>query len=144
MKQLLLISAFLAAPALTPTLAPALAQDQGDPNPPALQENGRPVPVAPKIAEAPGMPQESGTIPRATPGPSSGETSGPAAGRPVDPPTVVQKDNPAAQRNASPSGGAGPSGTAAGSPGIEGKAGTQAGKEWLPPEEIRGKTAPRS
>jgi hypothetical protein len=37
MKQLLLISAFLAAPALTP----ALAQDQGDPNPPAIQENYR-------------------------------------------------------------------------------------------------------
>jgi hypothetical protein len=139
MKQFFLISAILAAPAITP----ALAQDQGDPNPPTLQQNGRPVTPLPKVAEQPGVTQESGAVPRATPAPSMGETSGPAAGGPVDPPTVVQKDNPAAQRHASPDGVAGPSGVAAGSPGIEGKAGTQAGKEWLPPEEIRRK-APRS
>lgn len=136
MKQLLLIYAFLAAPALTP----ALAQDQGDPNPPMLQQNGRPVAPLPKIAEEPGgVTQESGVIPRATPTPSTGETSGPAVGTPVEPPTVVQKDNPAAQQHASPQGVSGPSGTSAGSPGIEGKAGTQAGREWLPPEEIRRK-----
>lgn len=143
MKKFLLISAFLTAPALTP----ALAQDQGDPNPPTLQQDGRPVAPLPKVAEQPGgVTQESGTVPRATPSPSTGDTSGPAAagGGPVLPPTVVQKENPAAQRNASPEGVAGPSGAAAGSPGIEGKAGTQAGKEWLPPEEIQRKTAPRS
>jgi hypothetical protein len=142
MKKILLISALLAAPAWTP----ALAQDQGDPNPPTLQQNGRPVAPLPKVAEQPGATQGSGTIPRASPSPSTGDTSGPAAagGGLVQPPTVVQKDNPAAQRNASPEGVAGPSGASAGSPGIEGKAGTQAGKEWQPPEELQRKAAPRS
>jgi hypothetical protein len=139
MKQLLLISALLAAPAPSPVLA----QDQGDPNPPTLQQNGRPVVPLPKVAEQPGVTPDSGTLRAASP--SQGDTSGPAAagGGPGQPPTVVQKENPAAQRNASPEGVAGPSGAAAGSPGIEGKAGTQAGKEWLPPEEIQRK-APRS
>jgi hypothetical protein len=76
MKQLLLISAFLAAPALTP----ALGQDQGDPNPPAVQENGRPVPLSPKVAGLSGLTRMSKVIPHATPSPSGGDTSGPAAG----------------------------------------------------------------
>ncbi len=146
MKQLLVISAFLSAGAL----APALAEDQADPNPPRYEENGPPVMPAPTTAEqarglrqaevqADAPVQESGVIPKATPSPSQGETSGPAAGKPVDPTTVVQKGNPLAQENASPTGLAGPSGTAAGSPGIESKAGTQGGKEWLPPEELRGR-----
>ncbi len=143
MKKILVISAFLSAGAV----APALALDQGDPNPPTF-EGGQP--VMPKGAQrATGLRQaeardaapvqSSGVIPKSTTTPSSGETSGPAVGTHVDPPTVVQKDNPAAQMQASPTGLAGPSGTSAGSPGIEGKAGTQAGKEWMPPQEIRGK-----
>ena len=146
MKKLLVISAVLSAGAF----APALADDQGDPNPPRLEKNGAPVMPMPSTAErAPGLKQaeaqsdapvqESGVIPKATNKPSQGETSGPATGTPVDPSTVVQKNNPMAQQYASPTGLAGPSGTAAGSPGIEHKAGTQGGKEWLPPEEIRGK-----
>ena len=53
---------------------------------------------------------------------SKGDTSGPAAGTPVEPSTVVQKDNPfvrgrpISQSNA-----------AAGAPGIEAGRGTQAG-----------------
>lgn len=143
MKKLLVISAFLSAGAV----APAFAIDQEDPNPPTF-ENGQP--VAPKSAEqSQGLRQaeaideapvqESGVVPKATTRPSEGETSGPAAGTHVDPSTVVQKSNPLAQDHASPAGVAGPSGTAAGAPGIEHKAGTQGGKEWLPPEEIRGK-----
>ncbi|WP_363349886.1 hypothetical protein [Methylocystis echinoides] len=142
MQKILVISAFLSAGAV----APALAVDQGDPNPPTF-ENGQPVmpkgaQATPEFrqAEAQDAPvQGSGVIPKSTTQPSVGETSGPAVGTHVDPPTVVQKDNPAAQMHASPTGLAGPSGTSAGSPGIEGKAGTQAGKEWLPPEEIRSK-----
>ncbi len=142
MKKVLVISAFLSAGAV----APALAVDQGDPNPPTFEQNGQPV-MPKSAAQEPGLRQaeanapvqESGVVPRATNAPSSGETSGPAAGTTVDPSTVVQKSNPLAQENASPTGLAGPSGTAAGSPGIEHKAGTQGGKEWLPPEEIRGK-----
>lgn len=145
MKKILVMSAFLSAGAL----APALAEDQSDPNPPTF-ENG--TPVSPSMGQAKpdrreardetiseGVTQESGVVPQSTSTPSAGETSGPAVGTHVDPPTVVQKDNPAAQVNASPTGLAGPSGTSAGSPGIEGKAGTQAGKEWQPPQEIRGK-----
>lgn len=142
MKKLLVISAFLSAGAV----APALAVDQGDPNPPTF-EGGQP--VMPKRAEqAPGLRQaqatgapvqESGVIPKASTAPSSGETSGPAVGTPVDPPTVVQKNNPMAQKYASPAGVAGPSGTSGGSPGIEHKAGTQGGKEWMPPQEVRGR-----
>jgi hypothetical protein len=146
MKTLLVISAVLSAGAL----APALAEDQGDPNPPRFEKNGAPVLPMPSTAErARGLKQaeaqtsapvqESGVIPKATNTPSQGETSGPASGKPVDPSTVVQKNNPMAQENASPTGLAGPSGTAAGSPGIEHKAGTQGGKEWMPPEELRGK-----
>ncbi len=146
MKKLLVISAVLSAGAF----APALADDQGDPNPPRLEKNGAPVMPMPSTAErAPGLKQaeaqseapvqESGVIPKATNKPSQGETSGPAAGSAVDPSTVVQKNNPMAQQYASPTGLPGPSGTSAGSPGIEHKAGTQGGKEWLPPEEIRGK-----
>jgi len=54
---------------------------------------------------------------------SSGETSGPAIGTPVDPSTVVQKRNPFIR----PETLAGQSGVPAGSPGIEGKADTQSG-----------------
>jgi hypothetical protein len=143
MTKLLVISAFLSAGAV----APALAIDQEDPNPPTF-ENGQP--VAPKSAgQAQGLRQaeatdeapvqESGVIPKATNRPSEGETSGPAIGTPVDPSTVVQKSNPLAMDHGSPDGVSGPSGTAAGAPGIEHKAGTQGGREWLPPEEIRGK-----
>ncbi len=146
MKKLLVISAVLSAGAL----APALAEDQGDPNPPRFEQNGPPVMPLPSTAErAQGMKQaeaqtgapvqELGVIPNATSKPSQGETSGPAAGSAVDPSTVVQKNNPMAQENASPTGLPGPSGTSAGAPGIEHKAGTQGGKEWMPPEEIRGK-----
>ncbi|MGE5389370.1 MAG: hypothetical protein ACM3NE_10825 [Hyphomicrobiales bacterium] len=146
MKKLLVISAVLSAGAF----APALAEDQADPNPPRFEQNGPPVMPLPSTAEqTPRLKQaeaqteapvqESGVIPKATTAPSQGETSGPASGKPVDPSTVVQKGNPMAQENASPTGLAGPSGTSAGSPGIEHKAGTQGGKEWLPPEEIRGK-----
>lgn len=57
-------------------------------------------------------------------GGSSGDTSGPAVGTPVEPPTVVQKSNP----HLKPQSKAGESGTAAGSPGIEGKAGAESGQ----------------
>lgn len=131
MKTLLVISALLAAGAS----APALAQDQGDPNPPAVTEPG-PKSV-PSLAEAE-TPAMRDDLPMNT-GLASGDTSGPAAGSDVQPPTVVQKQNPLAEANASPSGAAGPSGMAAGSPGVEGAPGTQAGREWLPPEEIQRK-----
>ena len=42
MKRFLVISAFLSAGAI----APALAQDQGDPNPPTLEKNGQLVSTA--------------------------------------------------------------------------------------------------
>ncbi|MGJ0506417.1 MAG: hypothetical protein ACR652_04630 [Methylocystis sp.] len=145
MKTFLVISAVLSAGAF----APALADDQGDPNPPRFEQNGPPVLPVPSTAERGGIKQaeaqtaapvqESGVVPKATNMPSQGETSGPAAGKPVDPPTVVQKENPMAQQYASPTGLAGPSGTAAGSPGVEHKAGTQGGREWQPPQEVRGK-----
>ncbi len=65
-----------------------------------------------------------------------GVTSGPAAGKPVEPSGAVQKENPK-NPDIDPSNVAGPSGTSAGAPGIEGKKGTQSGKEWTPPAEIR-------
>lgn len=136
MKKFLVISAFLAAGAF----APALAQDQGDPNPPAIpgpqkkpamnQGATTPAVVSQRNADTSGR----AAIARPT---EAGDTSGPAAGSNVQPPTVVEKENPEAQKYASPAGLAGPSGTAAGSPGIEAKPGTQGGKEWLPPEEIQ-------
>ena len=72
-----------------------------------------------------------------------GVTSGPAAGSPVEPSGAVQKDNQKAA-DVNESGLAGPSGTSAGSPGVEGKKGTQSGQEWPPPEEIRRKKGPSS
>jgi hypothetical protein len=131
MKKLLVISALLSAGAFTPAVAQQ-AQDQGDPNPPAIQGQ-------PRRDIKPAMNDETGQTPSATMGKQAeaGDTSGPAAGSNVNPPTVVQKENPAAMQNASPTGLAGPSGTAAGSPGIEAKRGTQAGREWLPPEELQ-------
>lgn len=67
-----------------------------------------------------------------------GDTSGPAAGTPVNPPTAVQKDNTHIP-DMVPSDMPGPSATAAGAPGIEARKGTQGGKEWTPPVEIRKK-----
>lgn len=67
-----------------------------------------------------------------------GSTSGPATGTPIQPPTTVQKDNPHIS-SPHPADISGPSGTAAGAPGIEGRKGTQSGKAWTPPAEIRGK-----
>lgn len=72
-----------------------------------------------------------------------GVTSGPAAGTPVEPSGSVQKDNPKAE-DVNPTGVSGPSGTSAGAPAVEGKKGTQSGKEWVPPEEIRPKKGPTS
>jgi Tfp pilus assembly protein FimV len=72
-----------------------------------------------------------------------GVTSGPAAGTPVEPSGSVQKDNPKAE-DVNPTGVSGPSGTSAGAPAVEGKKGTQSGKEWVPPEEIRPKKGPIS
>lgn len=69
-----------------------------------------------------------------------GDTSGPAAGSDVLPPTAVQKDNTHIP-DVTPSDRSGPSGTAAGAPGVEAHRGTQAGKEWTPPAEIRKKPA---
>lgn len=130
MKKLLVISALLAAGAFAPALAQQ-AQDQSDPNPPAIQGQPR--------RDIKPANDETGQTPSAKMGrqAEAGDTSGPAAGSNVNPPTVVQKENPAVMQNASPTGLAGPSGTAAGSPGIEAKRGTQAGKEWLPPEELQ-------
>lgn len=140
MKKFLVISALLAAGAF----APALAQDQGDPNPPVIPGPQK----KPAMNEGTGLSKPTvvsqgagdASSPAATTrSPQAGDTSGPAAGTNVQPPTVVQKENPEAQKYASPAGVAGPSGTAAGSPGIEAKRGTQAGREWLPPEEIQRK-----
>ncbi|MGB5084431.1 MULTISPECIES: hypothetical protein [Methylocystis] len=64
-----------------------------------------------------------------------GVTSGPAAGKPVEPSGAVQKENP--KNPVHPGNVAGPSGTSAGAPSVEGKRGTQSGKEWTPPAEIR-------
>jgi opacity protein-like surface antigen len=72
-----------------------------------------------------------------------GVTSGPAAGTPVEPSGTAQKDNPKAV-DVNPTGVSGPSGTSAGAPAVEGKKGTQSGKDWLPPEEIRPKKGPSS
>lgn len=126
MKKFLLISALLSAGAV----APGLAQDQGDPNPPTLQRPATPGTPA-KLKEA------QATTSRPTTTPTAGDTSGPAAGTSVDPSTAVQKRNPRMQAvNPNVSG---PSSAAAGAPGVEGKRGTQAGKEWIPPREIREK-----
>jgi hypothetical protein len=133
MKKLLAVSALLSLGAFAPALAQARFQDQGDPNPPVMQGQPRPD-IKPAMNDETG---QSSAAPREQA--EAGDTSGPAAGSNVNPPTVVQKENPAAVENASPSGVAGPSGTAAGSPGIEAKRGTQAGREWLPPEEIQRK-----
>ncbi len=61
-----------------------------------------------------------------------GDTSGPTTGRPVKPSGAVQKENPSIphiqKKNV-----ATPSGTSAGEPGVEGKKGTQSGKEATPP-----------
>lgn len=72
-----------------------------------------------------------------------GVTSGPAAGTPVEPSGSVQKDNSKAEE-VNPTGVSGPSGTSAGAPAVEGKKGTQSGKDWVPPEEIRPKKGPTS
>ncbi|KAF2990417.1 hypothetical protein OGR47_14700 [Methylocystis sp. MJC1] len=138
MKKFVVISALLAAGAF----APALAQDQGDPNPPVIPGPQKKPAMNEGAAKPAVVSQQTGdTASPAAAGGSSGagDTSGPAAGTNVQPPTVVQKENPEAQKYASPAGVAGPSGTAAGSPGIEAKRGTQAGREWLPPEEIQRK-----
>lgn len=131
MKKLLAIGALASLAASAPALAQGQAQDQSDPNPPAIQDQPRRE-IKPALNEAqpPAAPGERGL---------SGDTSGPASGSNVNPSTVVQKENPAAMVNASPAGVAGPSGTAAGSPGIEAKRGTQSGREWLPPEEVQRK-----
>jgi hypothetical protein len=54
----------------------------------------------------------------------AGDTSGPAVGTPVEPPTVVQKQNPYIP----PQKKSGQSGTSAGAPGIEGGVDTQSGQ----------------
>jgi len=64
-----------------------------------------------------------------------GDTSGPAAGKPINPSTVVQKQNTHVDDNNTTV--TGPSGTSAGAPGVEGGRGTQSGREWTPPAEIR-------
>jgi len=127
MKKILILSAIVASAAAS---APVFAQDQGDPNPPALQE------VEPH--GKPAVAQESEPAPPSSTPSEPGDTSGPAAGKPVTPPTVVQKDNPHIP-DITPPGVPGPSAVSAGAPGIEGKKGTQAGQEWLPPEELRRK-----
>lgn len=131
MKKLLAIAALLSAGAFSPALAQGQAQDQGDPNPPTLEGQPRRdiKPAMNDETEQPALSEQA----------QSGDTSGPAVGTNVNPPTVVQKENPAVMEHASPAGVAGPSGTAAGSPGVEAKPGTQAGREWLPPEEIQKK-----
>lgn len=62
-----------------------------------------------------------------------GETSGPTTGKNVKPSGAVQKENPSIpytqKKNV-----ATPSGTSAGEPGVEGKKGTQSGKEATPPQ----------
>ena len=64
----------------------------------------------------------SGAAVAAQPPRSAGDTSGPAAGTPVAPSTVVQKQNPFAGGRPSRQ-----SEAAAGAPGVEAAAGTQAG-----------------
>jgi len=54
----------------------------------------------------------------------SGVTSGPAAGKPVEPSGSIQKENTDVDPSVPP----GPSGVSAGVPGVEGKQGTQSGK----------------
>jgi len=54
----------------------------------------------------------------------SGVTSGPAAGKPIEPSGSVQKENTDVDPSVPP----GPSGVSAGVPGVEGKQGTQSGK----------------
>jgi len=56
-------------------------------------------------------------------GGSSGDTSGPAVGTPVEPSAAVQKRNPYLQRQGKP----GECDVVAGAPGIEGKTGTESG-----------------
>lgn len=56
--------------------------------------------------------------------PPAGDTSGPAAGTPVEPSTVVQKKNPYISRGREKPG---LSGTTAGAPGVEGGVNTQSG-----------------
>jgi hypothetical protein len=53
-----------------------------------------------------------------------GETSGPAAGKPVEPSGSIQKDNTDIDPAAPPN----PSSASAGAPAVEGKQGTQSGK----------------
>ncbi len=72
-----------------------------------------------------------------------GVTSGPSAGKPVEPSGAVQKKNPRIP-DVHPDDVSGPSGTSAGAPGVEGKKGTQSGKAWTPPLEIRSVRAPPS
>ncbi len=64
---------------------------------------------------------------------NQGETSGPTSGKNVKPSGAVQKENPSIphtqKKNVST-----PSGTSAGEPGVEGKKGTQSGKEATPPQ----------
>ncbi|WP_457795629.1 hypothetical protein [Methylocystis sp. S23] len=131
MKKLLIGALLLSAGAIAPALAQDRAQDQGDPNPPRM-EGQPPREIKPALNE-----ETEQAPPPSAAAEDIGHTSGPAAGTNVIPPTVVQKENPAAQEHASPAGVSGPSGTAAGAPGIEAKPGTQAGREWLPPEEIQ-------
>ena len=61
-----------------------------------------------------------------------GETSGPKAGSPVKPSGAVQKENPSIPHTLKKNV-ATPSQTSAGAPGVEGKKGTQSGKEATPP-----------
>jgi hypothetical protein len=129
MKKLLVISALLSAAAVVPSIA----QDQGDPNPPKME--GGP----PRKEIKPALNKDTGRAPPSAVTEATGQTSGPAAGTNVRPPTATQKENPAARGPGAPAGAAGPSSVAAGAPGVEAKRGTQAGREWLPPNEIRRK-----
>ena len=61
-----------------------------------------------------------------------GETSGPTTGKPVKPSGAVPKENPSIPHTQKKNV-ATPSGTSAGEPGVEGKKGTQSGKEATPP-----------
>jgi len=63
-----------------------------------------------------------------------GETSGPTTGKPVKPSGAVQKENPSIPHTQKKDV-ATPSGMSAGEPGVEGKKGTQSGKEATPPRE---------
>ncbi|PPD13543.1 MAG: hypothetical protein CTY30_08935 [Methylocystis sp.] len=93
--------------------------------------------------QSPQQQSDQQSQPQQQPPEDQGVTSGPAAGSAVEPSGAVQKDNPKAA-DVNESGLAGSSGTAAGSPGVEGKKGTQSGQEWQPPEEIRRKKGPSS